>query len=198
MTSDDVTPTEPPAPEQPSSTPPPASASASSPAAGPPGTPAAPPPPTATTAQPDTQLLMLKDKVQRYLSDLVGPLQLTATGDFSFQFGSARVFVNCTAFGDAGDTVVRVTAPVLFECKPSPDLYEHVATHADDYLFGHLSVQPQHDGTVSVMFTHILLGDFLDPEELKRAVGGVVTTADQIDDELKARFGGKRFHDDVA
>lgn len=162
-----------------------------------PSPPAPPAPGGDGAAQANTQLLVLKDKVQRFLADMVGGLQLTATGDFTFQFGSARVFINCASFGPAGDTLVRVTAPVLFECKPSPELYEHIATHSDDYLFGHLSAQTQQDGTVAVMFTHILLGDFLDPEELKRAVGGVVSTADQIDDELKTRFGGKRFHDDV-
>ncbi len=134
--------------------------------------------------------------MQRYLADLVGSVQLTPDGAYSFQTGSARVFVRCGAWG-TDTTLVSVTCPVLFECKPSPELYEHVATHADDYVFGHLSVSPQEDGTLMVMFTHSLLGDFLDPEELKHAVGALVTTADQLDDSLQARFGGKRFHEDA-
>jgi hypothetical protein len=141
-------------------------------------------------------VLLLKDKVQRYLADLIGSVELIPDGAYSFQTGSARVFVRCTPWG-SDSTIVSVTCPILFECPASPELYEQIATHADDYLFGHLSATVQDDGTVMVMFTHTLLGDFLDPEELKHAVGALVTTADQLDDELQARFGGKRFHDDV-
>lgn len=165
----------------------------------PPGAPGGPPPPSPPGApdQPNTQLLLLKDKVQRYLADLVGPIQLAPDGAFTFQSGSARVFVRCVSWG-TDNTLVGVSAPVLFEVQPSPDLYEHIATHGDDYLFGHLSAAAQQDGSVTVMFTHTLLGDYIDPDELKHAVGGVISVADQIDDDLKTRFGGKRFHDDVA
>ncbi len=44
-------------------------------------------------------------------------------------------------------------------------------------------------------WTHTLLGDYLDEEELHNAVGAVVTTADRLDDELQSRFGGKRSED---
>jgi hypothetical protein len=143
------------------------------------------------------QLLVLKDRVQRYLADLVGSVQLTPEGAFTFQVGSARVFVSCSVWESTDSTLVAVACPVLSDCQPSPELYQHIATHANDYLFGHLWAQPQDDGTLVVMFTHTLLGDYLDPDELKHAVGGVVGTADQIDDDLKARFGGKRFDDDA-
>jgi hypothetical protein len=168
----------------------------------PPAVPAAPsdaPPPAAPPAaeQPNTQLLLLKDKVQRYLADLVGSVQLTPDGAFTFQLGSTRVFVICQA-RTPEMTTVKIVAPVLIGCAASPELFEHIALHADDYMFGHLSAERAEDGTIGVYFTHILLGDFLDPEELKGAVGRVATTADEIDDELKTRFGGRRFHDDVA
>jgi hypothetical protein len=159
---------------------------------------AAEPPPTSPPAAepPNTQLLILKDKVQRYLADLIGGVELTADGRFTFQHGSARVFVTCTEWH--GETLVTVTAPVLIECAASPELFEHIALAGDDYVFGHLFAQRADDGTVAVLLTHRLLGDFLDPDELKHAVGGVVTSGDQVDDELKTRFGGKRFHDNVA
>jgi T3SS (YopN, CesT) and YbjN peptide-binding chaperone 1 len=158
------------------------------------GTPAPPAPPA--SAEPDVQLLLVKDKVDRYLRDLGVMTQNAHDGSFTFQSGSARVFVRCLRWGK-NSTLVNVYAPVLYEVTPSPELYEHIATHADDYVFGHLSAAPQTEGTVTVMFTHTLLGDFLDPDELKQAVVGVVATSDGIDDELKAKFGGHRFHDDV-
>ncbi|MFT4089006.1 MAG: hypothetical protein QM658_17985, partial [Gordonia sp. (in: high G+C Gram-positive bacteria)] len=47
-----------------------------------------------------------------------------------------------------------------------------------------------------VSLKHNLLGDFLDPEELMSAVYGLAFVADDVDDELKAKFGGLRFHED--
>ena len=183
-------PAEPPAP--PNAEEPPASDPAAS------GSPAPAPPPAVAPASdlPNTALLILKDKVQRYLTDLAGTIQLLPDGLFAVDSGSARVLVLCDEWAGADQTLVHVFAPLLQGVKPSPELYEHVALHADDYLFGHLSARPEDDGTIAVMFTHVMLGDYLDPEELKHAVGGVLAPADILDDELQARFGGKRFHED--
>jgi hypothetical protein len=167
----------------------------------PPAPPAPPTPPatpaTPSTEQPDTTLLVLKDKVQRFVTNAFGTVQIAPNGMLTLQTGSARVFVECRAWGDTGKSLVQVRAPVLHECPASPELYQHIATHADDFLFGHLSAQAEEGGNVTVWFTHTLLGDYLDPEEITVAVGGVAATADKIDDELKTRFGGKRFHDEV-
>jgi Putative bacterial sensory transduction regulator len=190
--------TDAPSPPGPPSTPePPAGGPPPAPPPEPPAPPAPPAPEAPQAEEPNTHVLLLKDKVQRYLADMVGAVQLTPDGAYSFQAGSARVFVRCRPWGTSDNTLVNVICPVLFECPASPELYEHIALHADDYLFGHLSAQKADDGTISIYFTHTLLGDYLDPDELKHAVGGVVTTADQLDDQLKARFGGKRFHDDA-
>jgi len=142
-------------------------------------------------------MLVLRDRVQRYLTDAFGTVQVGQGGTFSLQAGSARVFVSCREWPDNDRRLVHLAAPVLQGCTASPELFEHIATRADDYLFGHLSADREQDGTINVWFTHTLLGDYLDPEELEYAVGGVGGTADQLDDELKARFGGRRFHEDA-
>jgi hypothetical protein len=142
----------------------------------------------------DHEILVLKDKVQRYLSELVGTVEIDRDGDFTLRHGSSRVFVRCAELkGDR--TYVAITVPLLFGCQASPELFRHVATHADDWVFGHLSAHEGDDG-VAVFFTHRLLGDYLDPEELKSAVGGVAATADDLDNELQGQFGGRRFHED--
>lgn len=48
----------------------------------------------------------------------------------------------------------------------------------------------------AIFFTHSLLGDYLDEDELVRAVTGMLVVADEIDDELEKQFGGRRFHDE--
>ena len=45
-------------------------------------------------------------------------------------------------------------------------------------------------------FSQRLLGDYLDEEELTHTVVAIAGTADILDDELQAKFGGKRFHED--
>lgn len=199
---------EPPAPPppgagEPPAPPPPAAASGEgppTPATPPTGTePPPPPPPVAPPAeQTNTELLLLKDKVQRYLADMAGTVQVVPDGVFSLQSGSTRVFVRCLPWADTGNSLVKVFAYVLQGVKPSPELYEYIALHADDYLFGHLSVAKLDDENFALMFTHVMLGDYLDPEELKHAVSGVLFTADRLDDELQPRFGGKRFQEDAS
>lgn len=193
MTVEDATSGTPPAAgEPPEAAPPPP------PTPTPPTAPPTPPtPPTAPAAeQPNTRLLEVKDRVWRYLADLVGAVQLTPDGMFSFPAESTQVFIRCLAWG-TDSTLVGIDCPVLLDCPASPELYEHVATH-NSYHFGHLAIVPGEDGKVLVLFTHTLLGDYLDPEELKVAVVGVAGTAKDLDDELKAKFGGRRFHEDAA
>jgi hypothetical protein len=144
----------------------------------------------------DQDLLVLKDKVQRYLSEMVGVVQVDEHGNFTVQSGSTRVFVECRKLGEER-TAVSVFVPILLNCPPSQELFHYIATHAGDYLFGHLSAH-ERDGTVDVLFTHGLLGDFLDPEELQTAVAILATVGDELDNQLQPMFGGQRFHEEVA
>jgi hypothetical protein len=67
----------------------------------------------------------------------------------------------------------------------------------DDWHFGHLSLtENKDDNRLKLWLTHSLLGDYLDVEELKTAVAGMASNADRLDDELQARFGGDRYHED--
>ena len=55
------------------------------------------------------------------------------------------------------------------------------------------------DGTSCfVAFDHTLLADYLDPEELVQAVVAVAVTADDVDDTVHDKFGGKRYTDQDA
>ena len=45
----------------------------------------------------------------------------------------------------------------------------------------------------AVWFNHNLLGQYLDPDELEATVAAVAQTANELDDEIKDRFGGRLF-----
>jgi len=141
----------------------------------------------------NSQIAVVKEKVQRYLIDLLDTVQIDRDGDFSLRHGSARVFVRVSPLGDDG-TFVAVWAITNSDVPASPELFRYLATE-NHYRFGHMSCFEK-DGKAQVHFSHNLLGDFLDPDELKMAVFIVARTADELDDELKSKFGGRRFHED--
>jgi hypothetical protein len=141
---------------------------------------------------------IVREKVERYLQDLVGELEGGPDGPFSFRKGSARVFVVVQSLADRW-TLVTIQVGVLFYVPASEVLYRHVALHAGDLLFGTLSLRPtERPGYVDVVLLHSLLGDYLDREELNVAVQAIATAADAMDNQLQDHFGGIRYHEDVA
>jgi hypothetical protein len=140
-------------------------------------------------------LVVVKDKVQTYLRELVGRYEVDSDGDYTFRDGSARLFVSVDAIKDS--TFVHVYAILAKDVPEMADVYEFVATKAGSYRYGSLFVRKQPDGLLRVIFDHSLLGDFLDPDELKIAVSLIAATADELDTEIVDRFGGETFHDEV-
>lgn len=141
-----------------------------------------------------TNVIQLRDKLQRLLTDEFGGVNVDRDGDFSISADSTRVFVRAQAWGK-DETLVRIFSPVLLGLAPSTELYKYVAKE-NQYHFGTLVLFENEAGDEAVLeLKHTLLGDYLDPQELISAVIAVGATADQLDDELLARFGGRRFTD---
>jgi hypothetical protein len=137
-----------------------------------------------------------RDRVASMLAKFVGRVELSADGDLSFPYESTRVFVGVRPWAE-NSAVVSVFAVTNVDLTPSPELYEFVALHTGDWVFGHLGLSVE-DGKALVYFSHALLGDFLDEEELQTAVGAVAIAADEIDDKVKTQFGGRLPTEDVA
>jgi hypothetical protein len=142
-------------------------------------------------------------KVQRIMTGPMG-LKVMIDGDgFRVSFADASTFLRLriaewSAKGDAEPgTVVLVTAPILLEVTPSAELFEWVARQGGARWFGHVEVH-QIDGTdqVNLIFSHTLLGDFIDQPELEAAMWSVLAAADVLDDELQGKFGGRRSVED--
>jgi hypothetical protein len=141
-------------------------------------------------------VLEVKDKVQRMLTGMVGTLEIDPDGDFTFPYESTRVWVSVLPWDGQELTLVRVLSIPLWFIPGSPALFERVAIDANLMRFGALGLHKHEEaGTYNLNFSHTLIGETLDPEELGHAVGAVATTADQLDDEYLAAFGGKRWVD---
>lgn len=140
-------------------------------------------------------VLMVKERVRTILTEEFGTIDVDSDGDFSLRNGSARIFVRVSELGE-DSTVVRLFCQLVEGATPSDELFHYVAMEGGNYYFGHLAVAEREDGSVGLFFMHRLLGDLLDPEELVGAVIGMLSSADDIDDEVVGRFGGRRFHED--
>lgn len=134
----------------------------------------------------------VREKVQHILTKH-GRVELDGDGDFSIQHQSARVFVRVVDWGD-DQTIISAWTIAVIGATDSPELHEYIAYAADDYIFGHLGLSKQENGTANILFSHRLLGDTLDEDELMHAVIALVTTTNSIDEELAGRFGGRTFH----
>jgi hypothetical protein len=155
-----------------------------------------------------SNLLVVKDKVTRFAKEVFNVVMIDDDGDLVIPYESTKIFIRVferevasenEAFWNENQlsrTAVYVWAPTIFDVKPSNELYKWVATEGADFFYGHCKVTSFGDkGNVQVIFEITIPGDTIDPGELKQALLSVATTADDLDDELKAKFGGKRIED---
>ena len=132
----------------------------------------------------------VRSKVQRILQNK--GLHIELRGDeywVPYQSTTCRIAVR--PFGEK--VVVDLAAMVLAEVKVTPKLLEHIGERSAHFVLGNIALlhlPGQKDGIV--IFRHAILGDYLDEDELMTSLAAVVTTADELDDEMKKQFGGRR------
>ena len=136
---------------------------------------------------------VVKEKIQRYLVEIFGGAQVDRDGDFTIRNGSTQAWISVGPFRDA-NTLVRVFAYTNIDVPASPESFHYIAT-SGGLAFGHLRCVEK-EGKVIVSLNHTLLGEFLDPDEFKVALFFVAGVGDGLDDDIKARFGGRLFHDE--
>jgi len=133
----------------------------------------------------------VRSKVQRILTEEFGSVQVDRDGDFSVRNQSAVAFVRVSEWAE--QVVVHISAWMLSEVQLNAEVFEWVATEGS-YLFGHVHVlRDENPDTGTLMFSYTLLGDLLDKDELINAVSSVAIIANDLDDELQGRFGGRKF-----
>lgn len=118
------------------------------------------------------------------------PVEQDAHGDFTVPFGSTMAFAQVSTDPD-GRAVIDVWAPVATDVSITADLHRFAAERS--FLFGRLVVEATGDGVGQVVLTHTLLGEPLTGDVVLQVLGAVAGTADDLDDEVVSRFGGRRF-----
>lgn len=139
---------------------------------------------------PDSDALAtLKSTIANYLQESFGGFLRDQNDNFILQAGSARIVVIPIEWTE-GQTLVKIVALVNLEGGPADELAKFLVAENMKLIFGKFSVEPNQR---MVFYEHTLLGDFLNRKELEVAVKAIASTADKYDDEIQARFGGKKF-----
>lgn len=131
----------------------------------------------------------LRSTIEKYLKESFGGFLKDQNDNFILQAGSARILVVPLDWIE-GQTLVKIVALVNKDGQPTDELAKYLIMENIRLIFGKFSLDPT--GTM-VFFEHALLGDYLNRKELEIAVKAIASTADKYDDEIKARFGGKKF-----
>lgn len=139
-------------------------------------------------------LAATRERIQSYLT-ADGPVMVDSDGKWLKDIGSTRVFIDARMHSNGEAALCVVTGIIAWEVPPTPQMWEYAVREAGGYYFGHVIVWDDADipGTVDVAFRHTLLADYLDKEELMYAVWAVGSTADDLDEDFVARFGGRTF-----
>ena len=130
------------------------------------------------------------EKVQKRIEEILSAAGYPYTvedGRARVEYGSTAVFISAHQWQERY-TIVELVAPVLQEVPDSPALLERLNEQNEKLYFG--KAYWRND---EVWLAHNLLGDRLDNEELIASVGILAVVADHLDDELKKKFGGRRF-----
>ena len=157
-----------------------------------------------------TQLLVVKDKVQRYAKQFFNVINIDDDGDLRITYASTHVILSVIELdtsdpeiveyrktNDISAIIVNIFALVLFEANVSNELYKWIATEGQTYDYGafRVFIDSENPMKCNVQYQYTLAGDHLDPGELKGALAAVAFTADNEDDELQKMFGGKKYSD---
>lgn len=133
----------------------------------------------------------LRTKVEGYLRQKKLSYEVKPNGSYGVRYGSTMVMI---IVGDWNQrTLVRLLAAVALQVTEiSPELTRFLIEENNKLLFGKFSLDAK---AKAVWYEHALLGDSLDVEELYTAIGTIVTTADQYDEQVCKLSGGKRVAD---
>ncbi len=130
------------------------------------------------------------EEVQRRIEEILaaaGYPHVIEGGRVRVERGSSAVFISAHEWQERF-VMIELLSPVLDGVGQSDGLMQKINALNEKLYFGKVYWL-----TDEVWLAHNLLGDRLDNEELIASVGILAVVADHLDDELKKKFGGRRF-----
>lgn len=137
----------------------------------------------------------LTPKVSEWLNEMFHSVEHTDSGGFFVpHFGSTALFIGIDDVFDGRHTRVRIDAPILLDVPVNGELLQYIGYRSNDFLFGSFVLIREDQQQLGILaFRQTLLGDALDKIELEAACHVVAITADNVDNDLQLRFGGRLF-----
>lgn len=103
------------------------------------------------------------------------------------RFGSAAVYLTVSPWGE-NEAVILATAPVVSGTDLTPELMRHLLRKNCETRFGAFGISENGD----IELRYSLVGSTCQKEELKASIRYLMLAADLCDDEIVARWGGRR------
>ena len=133
----------------------------------------------------------LRAYVGTLLRAMLGGYEVDALGNMTFAAEGARIFVTVGP-GPLGPHV-GVFSITNIGVELVPDLAAFLLRTNHRMAFGAFSYEPEQGG---IWLRHSLLGGTLDGPELRGAILSVASTASQVADLIRDKFGGANFEDE--
>lgn len=106
--------------------------------------------------------------------------------------GSAFAQVGVFPWGD-DDAIITTRSYVVTGAELTPELMQFLLQENGGMHFGAFGLDDDRD----IFFEHSIVGSTCDRKELESSVIAVLKTADHYDDQIVARWGGKRALDQI-
>ena len=135
------------------------------------------------------KVVELRGMIENKLADLVDRYFVDEHGNYVLGIATARVFIVPTWI-EKGSTVVRVFAITNLDVPVTAELTTYLLEKNLEFVFGGFALDAK---AGAVWFNHNILGDFAHPGQLEATLAAVAQTADEYDDEIKERFGGRLY-----
>ena len=132
------------------------------------------------------------ERVAGFMKELFGE-QARAVPDapmFGITNGSALIFVSVHPWGE-DDASVQARAFVVRGPELRPDLLDYLLRENESLRLGGFGIDQDGD----IVFRHTLRATECTKADLRALVSAVAWTADKYDDEIIAKWGGKRAAD---
>ena len=140
----------------------------------------------------------VRQKVQRILTQKLGPVRVDEDGDFLVEYESARMLIEvCEGFGEDG-VIVQFKCPLVHDVKLTNEVYKWVSTKGQSRRIGALRVveSEKKPGVGVIVNEQCIIADDLDESELMANVVVLLRDSANLDTELKSMFGGELFGED--
>lgn len=129
------------------------------------------------------------ERIAPWMDDLFGNSVVAFEDEplFIINLGSAVASTRVLAW-EEGESLITTRSYVVTDVILTPELSYYLLRKNNGIYFGRFAYDSEDD----IVFEHSLVGSTCDCIELKHSVMTVIRIADKYDDEIVARWGGKR------